>query len=192
MQAADEEENFERRLRSSVYRFDCPSAQTLGEYELDLVGPEDRTRIAGHVLECSECREDLETLRSFLVAPVTVAEPVLDRVRRVVATLFVPRPGLAYSGLRGSAETSTRIYNAGDITVSIAPGPAAGSLIGLVAGGEPLTDREVRLLPREGSPMVTRVDDLGNFEFEGVAAGTYALEIELPDGVLVIEELPVD
>jgi hypothetical protein len=36
------------------------------------------------------------------------------------------------------------------------------------------------------------VDEFGNFLVEGLTPGPYALEIELPDGVLVIEELRVD
>jgi len=36
------------------------------------------------------------------------------------------------------------------------------------------------------------MDDLGNFEFEDVPAGLYALEIDLPDAQIVVEELRLD
>jgi hypothetical protein len=190
------EDAFELQLRQSLFRFDCPDAQTLGEYELDLVDSLERRRIAAHVVDCDECRAELAVLRTFLAMPTSVSEPFLDRARRIVATLFTPTPGLAYGGLRGADDASMRIYEAGDVTVTLGPGPTDGSLLGLVVASdlpaEALDAREVHLQPRDGPPMGTLLDDLGNFEFPEVAAGDYALEIDLPQGIVVIEALHVD
>jgi hypothetical protein len=191
-----EPEDFERDLRRTLYRFDCPDAQTLGDYQLELLDPEDRTRIAAHAVDCDECRDELQTLRAFLAMPTLVADSPLARMRRFVATLFTPAPGLAYGGLRGAQNDSTRVFEANDVTISVGRAQASGSLLGLVVAAGQVPDslhgREVRLLPREGPVLRTRLDDLGNFEFTQVAAGRYALEVELPDGVVVIEELRVD
>jgi hypothetical protein len=194
MQPSSDSEDFERELRGSLYRFDCPDPHSLGEYALDLLSPADRTRTAAHAAECDDCRAELQTLRVFLATPTSVAEPLLERARRIVATLFVPRPGLAYGGLRGAADASARVFEAADadVTVSVAPGQATGSLIGLVVSSTTLTDHEVRAVPRDGGPIMARIDDLGNFSIQGATAGLYALEIDLDDGVLVIEELRVD
>ena len=186
----------ERRLRQALYRYDCPDAHALGEYELDLLDPFERTRAAAHVLECEECTEELHVLRAYLTTPTTVTEPLMDRARRIIATLFAPRPGLAYGGLRGVDDPSTRVYEAGDVTITLGPGPRAGSVLGLVvAGDEPpeaLQSRAVRLAQREGSSIDALIDDLGNFEFDQVAVGTYDLEIDLPQGVVVVEDFRVD
>src|ERR1051326_5308348 len=191
-----EAEDFERELRRPLYRFDCPNAQTLGDYQLELLEPAARTRIAAHAVECDDCRDELQTLRAFLALPTPIADAPLARLRRFVATVFTPAPGLAYSALRGADGDSTRVFEAHDVTVSIGRAQTSGSLLGLiVAAGRPpeaLDGREVRLLPREGEPLLTRLDDLGNFEFGEVKAGLYALEVDLPDGILVIEELRVD
>jgi hypothetical protein len=191
-----EPEDFERDLRRTLYRFDCPDAQTLGDYQLELLDPEDRTRIAAHAVDCDECRDELQTLRAFLAMPTLVADSPLARMRRFVATLFTPAPGLAYGGLRGAQNDSTRVFEANDVTISVGRAQASGSLLGLVVAAGQVPDslhgRDVRLLPREGPVLRTRLDDLGNFEFTQVAAGRYALEVELPDGVVVIEELRVD
>jgi hypothetical protein len=200
MQASDggswEPEDFERELRRSLYRFDCPDAQTLGDYQLELLEPVQRTRIAAHANQCDDCRDELQTLRAFLALPTLVVDPPLARARRFLATLFTPAPGLAYSALRGAAGDSTRVFEAHDVTVSIGRAQTSGSLLGLVVAAglapEALEGHEVRLLPREGGPLRTRLDDLGNFEFGDVAAGLYALEVDLIDGILVIEELRVD
>jgi hypothetical protein len=189
-------DDFERALRRALYRFDCPDAQRLGEYQLELLEPDERTRVAAHAVDCDECREELQTLRAFLAMPTPVADQPLAGVRRFIATLFAPSPGLAYSGLRGAGDDSTRVFEAHDVTVSVGRTQTTGSLLGLVVAAsqsaEALEGHEVRLLPREGAAMRTELDDLGNFEFANVTAGNYALEIELPDGVLVIEELRVD
>ena len=155
-----------------------------------------RVQVASHAAECDECRTELQTLRAFLAAPIAAPETVFERARRVVATLFVPAPGQAYGALRGTTDSATRVFEAGDVTVTVGPGQARGSLFGLVVAGSDIADsldaRVVRLIPREGSSVVTTLDDLGNFEFVGLEPGLYALEIDLLDGFVVVEELRVD
>src|SRR5579859_5408034 len=46
-------------LRRSLYRTDCPDAHTVGEYQLDLLEPEQRTRVAAHILDCDACTAEL-------------------------------------------------------------------------------------------------------------------------------------
>src|SRR4051794_21203062 len=53
-------------LRQRLHRFDCPSSQTLGEYELGILVPAERLRIARHVVECPHCTVELATLRAFM------------------------------------------------------------------------------------------------------------------------------
>jgi hypothetical protein len=185
----------ELRLRETLYRIDCPDAHRLGEYELDLLEASERTRVAAHALDCEECTSELTTLRAFLATPTSVpAEPVLGRARRIVATLFTPRPGLAYGGLRGGgSDAATRVYEAGGVTITLEADARSRSMLGLVVAGDtPLEPREVRLLPPDGVALGTQLDDLGNFEFAPVAAGNYVLEIDLPEGVVVVEDLRVD
>jgi hypothetical protein len=191
-----EPEEFERGLRRSLYRFDCPDAQTLGHYQLELLAPAERVRIAAHARDCDACSDELQILRAFLAMPTVIADSPMAQVRRFIATLFTPAAGLAYAGLRGAADDSTRIFEAHDVTVSVGRAKTSGSLLGLIVPSrmlpEALEGRQVRLMPREGSPLQARVDDLGNFQFADVGPGLYALEVDLPDGILVIEELRVD
>ena len=189
-------EEFERELRRSLYRFDCPDAHTLGEYQLDVLDAGQRIQVAAHAAECDDCHGELATLRAFLAEPITVPESLATRARRIVATLFTPGPVLGYAALRGAGDAATRVFEAGDVTVTVGPGQTKGSLFGLVVlsgeSSEALEGREVRALPRDGTPTLARLDDLGNFEFSALNDGQYALEIDLPHGVVVIEELQVD
>jgi hypothetical protein len=50
----------------------------------------------------------------------------------------------------------------------------------------------VRLIASDGAALATTLDDLGNFEFEGVPAGTYVLELDLTGRVVAVEALRVD
>src|SRR5690349_7941748 len=101
MQSTGDAQAFEHELRRALYRFDCPDALTLGEYQADLLGPVQRRDVAAHLVDCDECRAELQTLGAFLAQPEpsNVAQPILERARRIVASLFTPGPGLAYSGL---------------------------------------------------------------------------------------------
>jgi hypothetical protein len=183
------------RLRRSLYRFDCPDAHTLGEYLIDLLGPAERTAVAAHASECDECSAELQMLRGYLAQPPMILPSLVERARRVVAGLFTPASGLAYEGLRGTADASTRVFVADDVTVTVGPGSGAGTLIGLVmVEGTPpaaLAGREVRLVAIDDVVIGTLLDDLGNFEFELVAAGLYALEVDLADAQIVVEEVRV-
>ena len=109
-------EDFERELRRSLYRFDCPDAQTLGDYHLELLEPSERTRIAAHAVGCNECRDELQTLRAFLADEVAPAPSIGEKARRLVAAILAPAPGLAYGGMRGAVTMATLTFRAENVT----------------------------------------------------------------------------
>jgi hypothetical protein len=178
-----------------LYRFDCPGALSLGEYQLDLLGWRARARVAGHAAECGECRADVRAMRQYLAEPVFVQQSMVVRARRVATRLFTPEPSLAFGGLRGDGDAVMRVFETADTTITVAEGPGSGTLIGLVvtASGPPelLPDAEVRLVGIDGSAVRSTLDDLGHFEFADLSVGVYALEIELADNVVVLEDLRV-
>jgi hypothetical protein len=188
----------EDELRHRLYRFDCPDAHTLGEYHLDLLEPARRSSIAAHAAECEACSSELRTLRAYLAVPAPeMPESLMGRARRVIATLFAPSPDLASGGLRGSASAAdTRLFEVDDATVTVGRGHVPGTLLGLVvlsgAPADALAGCPVRLLPMGGPPRSAALDEVGNFEFANLPRGMYALELDLPDAVVVIEELRVD
>jgi hypothetical protein len=179
-------------LRQALYRFDCPQPHQLGEYELDVVEPDERLRIASHAADCDLCGAELRMLRQFLATEPPVPVTLFEQARRVIATLLVPRPGLALAGIRG-AETQVRVYQVDGARLSIGPGTTPGSLVGLlVLESAGLLDGEVLLVPAAGEPQTAPLDELGNFEFDQLPRGTYALEVHLPDQVIIVQELRVD
>src|SRR5437764_199589 len=173
-----------------------PAVQRLGHYELDILAPEERTAVAGHVVECPRCTDELRTLRDFLALEIA-APPIgpLERARRLIAALVVPAPGAAHARLRGAADTATQTYRAGDVTISVHTGPGArrgrGSIEGLAwresGDTEGLAGTSVTCIAEGGEARTTEINDLGNFTFDDVASGTARLEVLLGDHIVVIE-----
>ena len=187
-------------MRAILYRFDCPSPLTIGEYVLDLLEPSQRTALASHVLECNHCAEELRETRGFMATELVVQRPgPVQQLRRVFATLFEPAVQ-AYSMARGSDPSGGAEYRAGAVKIVI--GAVRGKRRGTVAvdglilhdfyAAETLADRQVMLTPAaQLDAYVTRTDDLGGFAFEDVAEGTYSLEVTLSEEVVVVEDVHV-
>lgn len=201
----DDVTTLERHLRRALHRFDCPSAHTVGEYELDLLSPEQRTHTAAHILDCPRCTAELAALRSFLRGDLFAidGEPRVGPIQalsRIVATLL-PAPAAALSGVRGATDMPAQTYRAGGYTITLAPGPRSRrdrkSIVGLVARdsaeNQDPTGAAVRLVRAADSPTLypSQVDDLGNFAFDDVQPGAYCLELQLNALLVVIESLDV-
>jgi hypothetical protein len=184
-------------LRQRLYRFDCPSSQMLGEYELGMLVPEERLRIARHVVECPHCTAELNTLRAFMAMEAD-EEPLgaVDRVRRFVATL-VPAPHGAEVALRGAGDEATRAYYVNGVTITIDIGAVRRGrteIIGLVMrdDGESIPPGSpVTLVGMSGTVATTEIDDLGNFAFDDVGIGAWRVEVGIGSDIILIEDLGI-
>jgi hypothetical protein len=184
-------------LQQRLYRFDCPSSQTLGEYELGMLATVERTRIAQHVVACPHCLAELETLRAFMTVEADLP-PVgtIERVRRFVATL-VPAPRGAVAGLRGASDAATRVYHAGPFTITLdvaAMRRGRAQIIGLIwrEDGDVLPPGSTAsLVGASGTVATAEVDDLGNCAFDDVGAGLWQVEVRVGDDIIIIEEIRI-
>ena len=137
----------ELSLTSKLYRWDCPSNLTLGEYQLGLLDKEDVTTVKLHLSQCVLCAAEVATLTEYLANDPMLVERVSvqtssqnnhnhvpqeakrlvnhlrDRsgtqVRRIVATLLPPQPRFAYQRNAASAEIWPRSYTAEGFSISI-------------------------------------------------------------------------
>jgi hypothetical protein len=198
---ADAYARTQQHLQRQLYRFDCPSSLMLGEYDLGLLDPQARTRIAAHVVDCPHCTAELRMLRDFLAIPDD-APPVgaMERMRRIVATLLPPPPRTSpYASLRGADEATTRTYQAGDVTITLDLGAPVRrgrtSLVGLLwrNGDDPerTAGSTVTLIDDSGTTQTVEIDDVGNFTFDEITPGAYQLEVTLGDDTITIEGLPI-
>jgi anti-sigma factor RsiW len=53
-------------LQSSLFRVDCPPAQTLGELVLQMLDPEEAFVVRSHLALCPYCRDEFSTLDNAL------------------------------------------------------------------------------------------------------------------------------
>jgi hypothetical protein len=73
----------ERKLTSKLYRWDCPSNQVLGDYQLGLLDREQALAVRAHLNVCVLCPAELATLVDFLAVD---SDPMLAERSTQVAT----------------------------------------------------------------------------------------------------------
>lgn len=115
---------FDERLKSKLHRWDCPSLQVLGDYELNLLTGDEFKTVKSHVRSCPRCQAELNTLRDFLsetenpfdealeILPETHPEPQRRVNRKTPAQILVAEPlqhvtayaSRGVAALRGAAE----------------------------------------------------------------------------------------
>ncbi|WP_376794782.1 anti-sigma factor family protein [Thermogemmatispora sp.] len=259
----------ELTLLQSLYRWDCPPAQVLGEYYLGLLNKEVAVAVRFHLATCQHCTAELAVLSHFLSGETRLAEasPLSDLdlaelelaaslaleqeeeersvedergealpwpsswplddgppqvrplasaragrpslgeqmaagARRIVATLLAPQPRLAYQRDLAQAEQAgprwPRRYSAEDFSISLHVEQGSSlqdglELIGFVTRKgtalEALQGTPVLLTASSGTVRSGRIDELGNFLFSSLAPETYTLELQFPEGTVVIESL---
>jgi hypothetical protein len=185
------------RLQKALHRFQCPSPQLLGEYQLDFVSPDERQQIAAHILDCPRCTDELRTLRVFLSGDVIdQPSPRAGLIQRVVAALAPPTASPALAGLRGSTDDVAQIYRAGDLTITIAWQSSSrlghATLVGLLmneAEDGAISDCTIRIISEHGATLVERTDAVGNFLFDELPRASYRLEVDLADQIVEIQDL---
>jgi hypothetical protein len=127
---------------------------------------------------------------------------VIDHARRIAAILLPQQPRLAYQRNAGSQSALwPRRYAAEDVTISVQVerDPVHKDtlqLIGFVARKGTtvgtLQGNAVQLSTAEESEKTIytqTIDELGNFVFSALVPASYTLELQLPEGTVVIDQL---
>jgi hypothetical protein len=129
-------------------------------------------------------------------------EQSLAGVRRIVAALLPQQPRLAYQRNAGSQSAQwPRRYVAEDVTISVQIERDASrkdtlQLIGFVAqkgtavGVLQGNTVQLSIVVASGKTFYTQIiDELGNFVFSALSPADYTLELQLPTGIVVIDQL---
>jgi hypothetical protein len=188
----------EAHLRQTLYRADCPSAQTLGDYHHGFLNAAEQRAVASHLARCPHCAAELARLDQFLddIEPTLALSP-FDTVRVLTARLMswgrdavgsigLAAPSLGYGAVRGG-DDGTRVYHAEGFQIFLdceADPMRHGRrrIQGLVTrsdgGGAGLF--EARLTAIGQAPTKASLDDLGDFAFGGLMPGVYHLTLVGP------------
>lgn len=201
-------------LESHLFRFECPSGIQLSLYCADLLPVEERTQVAGHLLDCPLCADEAAFTRQFyaeLDTPLSPSPPL--SIRRLFAQLVRSQPVLALRGVGTPPEWPCQ-YRAEPLHLSLHLSRmrnGANSLIGIVqsidselfvddfGGGKvllydvsscPIVEGEHHVPAPEAEPLQrVDVDELGNFVLNNVPAGTYTLIVRVAEFELIVEDL---
>ena len=134
-------------LVSRFYRSQCPDAGQLTYYSIGGLSPEDRQRIASHLLDCPLCMAEVEEARRYMQEqPIEFPAPSFTPyalVRRIFATL-VKRPQLQFVLRSDALETSwPRQYKAEAVDLSLHLSRTSGGehmLLGILTSVNPDED----------------------------------------------------
>jgi hypothetical protein len=119
-------QRMDRKLIQRLYRWDCPTNEILGEYQLGLLSGEQAAGVGDHLKRCALCAAEVVILTNFMANDPLIVEPVpissqvatnshnshslrdakhmlekwstegIASIRRIVATLLSEQPRLAY------------------------------------------------------------------------------------------------
>jgi hypothetical protein len=181
----------ERRLHASLHRFDCPTSQQLGDYHLRRIGQADVRAIAHHLKECSRCTDELEELRTYLIAEQAPASqparPLLGSLGKLFGQILPRTPAHA---LRG-AGLEPIIAEADGATIILNVDPASDKRV-LVQGQVVADDLAVWAsslveLRQAGIVQATAVvDDIGGFSLGPIAPAVFELRITPQRGRMLV------
>lgn len=101
--------DFDKSLKECLFRFNCPSADELGDFYLEILPDAIRKRIKQHLKFCFHCRNELRVLEEFdqtedkeilsEKALLPVKELLAKISKQIQTVIYNPQPGL--SALRG-------------------------------------------------------------------------------------------
>lgn len=204
----------DRRLRSLLYRAECPPALTLAEYGIGLLSEEERRAIRSHVDNCPLCSQELAWQQQFMasLAPGEETSPSRNERQqsphesvRVVVARWINHltngPGIgvgmqfALGPMRGSSQRPM-IFDAGELQVTLEfyEDPehlGQRQLVGLLVGEDKPERFRVQLWQEEGLVAEATVDELGNFVIDNLSPGHYNLKLLHPKLEIQLNDLEI-
>jgi hypothetical protein len=199
----------------------CPTSEALAAYHQGTLQGDQRASISEHIVECPYCSREIELLKQLTNEALAGRSPpglwnimnaatnghqhtgtglTAGRLRRVLAELLPPAPGLAavYGAVRGAGPTSQYAYHAENLQITIGVQSLAHHVdrrivVGVLAIDDDLPevlDQATASLFDHDQPIsTTDLDELGNFVLDNIDPGTYRLSLRLSDREVVIEAL---
>jgi len=187
--------HLQNQLKIPLYRYRCPKAQELVEYQLGLL-PGDRAEvIVNHLSGCPHCSREFAELHVFMdrETPLATFKKLVVQLVSGITDIGQTRLTPAYE-VRGSAD-KLLIYEAEGIRISVDiqdDVDASGHkvLVGLITGMN-AEDYSVQLWSAKNQIAETQIDDLGNFLISGIYPGEFELMIKGPEVEVQIQKLQI-
>ena len=181
----------EQSLRSAMYRWDCPTPQTLADYHIGRPSAEEQRAIMRHLETCARCSEELAELVLFMRDEAPPAAPAeLSPARRTVSrgwSLARLLPRAPAPALRGGASAPLMFEADDGVTIFLEIQPAGdgqAELRGqLVADDQDDWVGALVELRQSGELRATAaIDDLGTFHVAALPMHPTELRVARADG----------
>jgi hypothetical protein len=191
----------QNKLTKRLYRMECPSSESLGEYQLGMLGRAGMVAVAKHLLICPVCRRELNQLREFLRNPEPIGQTgIIEGLRVVFAHLIGDRAKgsehapltPAFSSLRGGSSELLILEAEGAlITLDIQSDGDILNISGQVAADDQDLWTGASLWLSQENEILCQVvlDDLGAFQCDGIPPGEIELQFEVKSGLVIVANL---
>jgi hypothetical protein len=196
---------FELNMRRLLYRFDCPSPDTLRDYYWVDLPPAQHRAIDRHLAHCPHCTAELHDLISFVGAeaartnkPVGDQPDFIARIRVIIARLITPTlEPFVLTSLRGE-NNEVLLFEADELALTINVEreergrlTLTGQVLSSARSPIDFTDGTVRLSRFETEPVIVTaaLDQNGGFALTDLPPEDYQLAVNLHDYEVVIPRL---
>ncbi len=186
----------EQGVHMIMYRSDCPTADELADFVMEVVTFDIYQSIQEHLQACVVCREEVQKLQMMFTTnelPINTVsqtesfwqqlENRLHELEDRIVTLLVPRPLIASGQLRGAGDRERILnYENGSITVMLRLEKLVdglkinGTIIDSQNEGQWIGGH-AELTASGQRRFIAIIDDDENFMFEQVTAGLFELSI---------------
>lgn len=184
----------EQTLKTSLFRWDCPTPQELGEYYLKHLRPQEMAAISAHLTTCVRCQTELADLQGFmddaadgdLAVPAGALRLQPYRPRQWTAQLYSSEAAFAARG----ADKGPVVAQAGDVTLFLETrrDPQGITLVGqLVADTlSRWSGALVEVRQNDVLQATALIDDLGAFQCGPLLRAPVELRVAAPDGQSIV------
>lgn len=183
----------EGRLHKLLFRWDCPSSHTLGDYALELLPEADMQAVRTHLQTCPRCQAEMVALNRFMemdfpAEPAAPSKPKPAPKQR--PNIWLPRPvqGMPAFAARGESSESS-LFEVNGVTIFLETQEDAGQrwLVGrLITPDFPAwMDALVELWQNGAIVTVAAVDQAAGFRCRLSNRETFDLSITSKEGIVL-------
>lgn len=196
----DAAQRVEAALHRLLYRWDCPTPDALGEYQLQRLPAAQREALARHLAHCRRCRDEVALLADFLATDDAPPRLALESPRGL--PLLPPRwdevvlrPSMAPydSAWRGADDDSSYVFEAPGLTLFLEDHHneeghrIEGQLVTEETSDQPRWSGALVELRQDESVRTAPLDEFGEFTFDNLAlSDSVTLRITNRDGETLV------
>ncbi len=184
-------QHIEDALRHQLYRWDCPSPETLVDYHLGALDPFSARPVKEHLRSCTRCQQELASLKDFMGDESPTSVTFAEGYTRQAEALWAAPMQREAELVRGAASEEPVIHRASDgtqIILDVRERQGRPTLYGQIidAAGESWQSALVEV--RQGDTLIAAatVDDLDSFFAPLPSQAPMQLRITRADGKVII------